>query len=294
MYNDMLRQQVCFKSPSRRPRPSAIRTLLIAYLIVSVNPVGSADLLAGESQDITYPVNGTLNRSAIEHDISVSEFNALHPFSEYLESATLQMSRPDGLVSYTNRGFPLCVELAICNYTSHDISSGINSYLRNSTFREEVQMDTTWTDIIEQHICGLDAAMAVSTMPEDIVLYRGIGGSFASTIRNQSSYIEDGYASTSYDATVPYHYAAEKGRDAEGYVNVLVIMRRMNETGLFIDEAEREILLPRGTAWDVIKEIAIGNATLESYFELRFPESHLERIRLIYLKERSIQGGDRP
>lgn len=80
-------------------------------------------------------------------------------------------------------------------------------------------------------------------------------------------------------------YATNNSRDKEGYVNILVMVRHEGEIGLYIDESEREILLPRMLTWDLIKEVKVERLYLDTEFA-PLVEQKYEKVRLLYMKQR--------
>jgi hypothetical protein len=72
----------------------------------------------------------------------------------------------------------------------------------------------------------------------------------------------------------------------DGYQNVLVLQRPKGEHALYINENEREFLMPRGTKWDVINHAEVENLTLDADFILYNSRSYtakFNKVRLIYI-----------
>jgi hypothetical protein len=79
-------------------------------------------------------------------------------------------------------------------------------------------------------------------------------------------------------------------RSADGYQNVLVLQRPQGRHALYINEDEREVLMPRGLKWDVVKAIKIDNLTVEADFPLYSSgqnKTPFDKVRLIYIRERN-------
>ena len=121
---------------------------------------------------------------------------------------------------------------------------------------------------------------------DDLVLYRGISGSYVFTMINNSRYSDNSYASTSYDPTVCL--GGFGARTADGYQNVLVMKVDQGDHALYINDEAREILIPRGTQWSVTRVVDIGNLTVQSDFPLSGTTNTTAiytNVRLIYLDE---------
>jgi hypothetical protein len=231
-------------------------------------------------------INETINTSSIIYAEDVGPSINTSETEKTLQSAVLNLTKPQGIIPYQKRNFDPDVVSAIATYTIYNNSREINNYLRFENVRAEVRLNKSREEKLDELIIDLDKALNNSTMPEDIVLFRGLGGPIVDSIRSNRSYIELGYGSASYDISKPYMYAANNSRDKEGYVNILILVRHKGETSLYIDENEREILLPRGLTWDVIEEVKVERLYLDSEFVPLVPNQALEKVRLLYLKER--------
>ena len=258
--------------------------VLFAFLLISscvIACVYAAEQTAGVQ------LNETINCSSIEMaagDVGARVNNS--ETQETLNSAVLNLTKPQGFIPYQKRGFNPEVVSAIATYTIYNNSREINNYLRFENVRAEVGLNKSKEERLEKLKKNLDSALNNSTMPQDIVLFRGLGGPIVDSIRGNLSYIELGYGSASYDISKPYMYATNNSRDKEGYVNILVMVRHKGEISLYIDENEREILLPRVLTWDMIKEVKVERLYLDTEFAPLVPKQIYEKVRLLYLKQR--------
>ena len=131
----------------------------------------------------------------------------------------------------------------------------------------------------------LDAAEQQSVLKTDQILFRGIGPSFAGTVMNTSRYYEPSFASTSYDISIPLDAFGTRGPD--GYRNVMVLKRETGEHALYINEDEREYLIPRGTEWTVTRTVNVENLTVVADFPLHdrpAGTASFDHVRLIYIQ----------
>ena len=262
--------QLCHKNP-----------LLLAFVMLLIfSFVGSwasaSEQMAGTLQNETIIEAAPVNTGA---GVNHSETE------QTLSSAVLNLRTPQGLNPYQKRGFNPEVVGAIAAYTVYNNSREINNYLRFENVRAEVGQNKSKEERLEKLKKKLDSALNNSTMPQDIILFRGLGGPIVDSIRNNLSYVELGYGSSAYDISKPYMYATNNSRDKEGYVNILVMVRHEGEIGLYIDESEREILLPRMLTWDLIKEVKVERLYLDTEFA-PLVEQKYEKVRLLYMKQR--------
>ena len=133
---------------------------------------------------------------------------------------------------------------------------------------------------------SLDAAENASVLHDDLVLYRGISGSYIFTVINNSRYDDNAYSSTSYDPTV---CLGEFGaRTTDGYQNVLVMSLEHGDHALYVNDEAKEFLIPKGTSWVVTQIREIGNLTIQADFPLTGNGGIMafyENVRLIYLDD---------
>jgi hypothetical protein len=208
---------------------------------------------------------------------------------EPLAAETLDLPLPpaDDRISYTERGFDDPVEAAIAWWMSPgfmDNTSEFRRYERTTadgrlTYPEEHRIFFTF---IENE---LDAAEQQSVLTTDQILFRGISPSFAGTVMNTSRYHEPSFASTSYDISIPLDAFGTRGPD--GYRNVMVLEREAGEHALYVNEDQREYLIPRGTEWEVTRTVNIENLTVAADFPLHDRPAgvaYFDHVRLIYIQ----------
>lgn len=204
------------------------------------------------------------------------------------ESAiTLTLPPADDRVPYTDRGFDEPVEAAIAWWMSPgfmDNTTEFRGYERRTAagklaYPEEHRIFFTF--IQDQ----LDTAEARSVLKSDRILFRGISPTVAGTVLNTTRYHEPAFASTSYDISVSLD---EFGvRSPDGYRNVLVLGRESGDHALYINEDEREYLLPRGTDWTVTRTVNVENLTVTADFPLHGRETgsaFFDHVRLISIE----------
>ncbi len=207
---------------------------------------------------------------------------------ENLKEATLFISRPAGedLTPYTRKFNDKNLQMSIAWWMAPGFMDNTTEFRRyqrgndsvKKSYPEEKQV------FFNQIEANLDMAMNGSVLTADQILFRGISPGVTGEVMNHSRYIEDAYASTSYDPTVCLDIFSPG--DDTGYHNLLVLERKAGEHALYINEDEREILLPRGTKWQVTAAVAVENLLIESDFPLnsRIDQSEaLQNVRLIYI-----------
>jgi hypothetical protein len=208
---------------------------------------------------------------------------------EPVTAATLDLSLPpaDDRIPYTARGFDEPAEAAIAWWMSPgfmDNTSEFRRYERTTAdqrleYPEEHRIFFTF---IENE---LDVAEQQSVLKTDHLLFRGISPSFAGTVMNTSRYHEQSYASTSYDIAIPFDEFGPRG--ADGYNNVMVLERDAGEHALYVNEDQREYLLPRGTEWTVSRTVDVENLSVTANFLLHdraTGTASFDHVRLIYLQ----------
>ena len=87
--------------------------------------------------------------------------------------------------------------------------------------------------------------------------------------------IEKGYSSTSLD----FLSSTKFGRRTEdGYLNILVMSRKKGQRGLYVDEREYEVILPRGAEF-----ILLGVQEVDKV-EVTGTDYSANKIRFLFVK----------
>ena len=94
------------------------------------------------------------------------------------------------------------------------------------------------------------------TLKNDLILFRGISPGVAASVLDNAEYREPAFASTSYDITLSLD--AFGPRSPDGYRNMIVLEKHAGDHALYVNEDEREFLLPRGTRWHVVEAVNVG------------------------------------
>jgi hypothetical protein len=272
--------------------PSWIATLsalILCFVVVSSILTNSPALTAG----VSYSPAGTTPATSLALPPSclpaIMQAPATPVMPEHLTAETLDLPLPpaDERIPYTARGFDEPIEAAIAWWMSPgfmDNTSEFRRYERTTAagktgYPEEHRIFFTF---IENE---LDAAEHQSVLKTDRLLFRGIGPSFAGTIMNTSRYHEPAFASTSYDIAIPLDAFGARGPD--GYSNVMVLEREAGEHALYVNENQREYILPRGTEWRVTRTVEIENLTVTAGFPLHERSTgtaSFDHVRLISIR----------
>lgn len=96
----------------------------------------------------------------------------------------------------------------------------------------------------------LDALLKANPMQSDAVLFRSCGRGTAEGLMKNKSYISNSYQSTSVNLGEAELYGE---RGADGFLNILVTKRSKGDQGFYIFPDANEILLPRGTRYDLLQ-----------------------------------------
>lgn len=270
---------------------AACGAIICAFLVLCVltgNPVpftGSPEGIYGPAGDTAISLPATCPPGFIPH--SQAPVVVVPVASE-----TLVLTRPpaDDRVPYTARGFDQPVEAAIAWWMSPgfmDNTTEFRGYERKTAdgklaYPEEHRIFFLF--IQDQ----LDSAEQQSVLKSDQVLFRGINPSVAGTVMNTSWYHEPAFASTSYD--ISFSLDSFGVRSPDGYRNVLVLERGTGDHALYINEDEREYLLPRGSDWTVTRTVNVENLTVTADFPLHdraTGTASFDHVRLIYISPTS-------
>lgn len=187
---------------------------------------------------------------------------------ELVPESTITLSLPPAKdrVPYTARNFNEPVEAAIAWRMSPgfmDNTTEFRGYERKTASGKQAYPEehrVIFTFIQDQ----LDRAEQQSVLTSDHLLFRGISPSVAGTVLNTTRYHEPAFASTSYD--ISFSLDEFGVRSPDGYRNALVLERRSGDHALYINEDEREYLLPRGTDWTVTRTENVENLTVIAGF----------------------------
>jgi len=285
------------KTPARIP--AAIAAICIAIILILV----VFSLAAGGActpyqactppctcPAATPPIPAILTALPVPCPALVQPGDAGPAVPELLASADLVLTRPPAadLVPYTARGFSPPAQASIAWWMSPgfmDNTSEFRAYQRKSaevkaTYPEEHRI---FFDFIE---AGLDDAEQQSILKNDLVLFRGISPGVAASVLDNAEYREPAFASTSYDITLSLD--AFGPRSPDGYRNMIVLEKHAGDHALYVNEDEREFLLPRGTRWHVVKAINVENLIVQADFLLNnrtVNTASFDHVRLIYVTE---------
>jgi hypothetical protein len=166
-----------------------------------------------------------------------------------------------------------------------DNTSEFRGYQRKTaeakaTYPEEHRI---FFDFIE---AGIDDAEQQSTLKNDLILFRGISPGVAASVLDNAEYRELAFASTSYDITLSLD--AFGPRSPDGYRNMIVLEKHAGDHALYVNEDQREFLLPRETRWHVVKAVNVENLIVQADFLLNnrtVNTTSFDHVRLIYVTE---------
>lgn len=207
------------------------------------------------------------------------------------DNATLYLTRPapEVLVPYTDRGFSEEEQAAISWWIFPGFDDANREYRRymRGTGEEQQAYPPEEQRFFAFITKMLDRTEQRSVLTHETRLFRGITPSVAGLVLNSSEWREAPFASTAYDITVtldPYGT-----RDASGYLNVLGMQRHTGDRAIYINEDQREFLLPRNTAWNVVKTENIRTLTVNADFALHNrteTSATFHNVRLIYIEDK--------
>jgi SPP1 gp7 family putative phage head morphogenesis protein len=124
----------------------------------------------------------------------------------------------------------------------------INEIRKNITKRAMTQ----WPDQMDR----LDAVIARSKLPADTVLYRSCGPETAAALLRDGEYLYKNYSSTSVNFRSCMGFGSNS---ADGYRDVLVMKHKKGSRGLYINDSENEVILPRNTNYRLVQVRKVEN-----------------------------------
>jgi hypothetical protein len=201
--------------------------------------------------------------------------------SATLPVKNITITRPVKLELYTRINESEEVMASVKSFSDPRTMDGINAYLRWDSTR--ARTSRTETARIEQTVKNVDTAIRFSRLEEDLVLYAGVTGDAPLKIINDSRYSEESYLSCSFDPSVMYHAMDSAGRDREGYVSLLVIPQKRGNYLLYVNDTKREILLPRLSTWELLREEKVGRIDFTQESLPRYRDDEMKNVRLLYV-----------
>jgi hypothetical protein len=256
-----------------------IPCILLAAVVLSGNPVPfTGSTVAPAGTGAAFPQACT--------PVFVQEV-PVQPQTSATSTLAIALPPERDRIPYTERNFDEPVEAAIAWWMSPgfmDNTTEFRGYERKTTegkleYPEEHRIFFTF-------IQGqLDTAERESVLKSHQTLFRGVSPYVAGLVLNTSAYHEPAFASTSYAFGV---------RSPDGYRNVLVLERNAGDHALYINEDEREYLLPRAMDWTVVKAENVENLTVAADFTLHnrtTGTASFDHVRLIYLEPAACLAG---
>lgn len=272
---------------------SAILLIAVIFSVVMTCGCTTGDAAPATVQSPSQPVEISPTTPPAAETIATDEQSQSgSAIQEEVKSATVTLTRPEdvNLVNYTEREFTVPEKAAISWWMFPgygEETSDYRNYLR-ATSEEQAERPEEEQYFFSFITDSLDSVEDQSVLKgeNDVVLFRGVSEGFSSVILDNAAYIEDAYASTSYDIT--FSLDSFGPRDSGGYANVLVLERSPGDHILYINEDEREFLIPRGTKWQVVTAVNIDNLTVDADFPLSTngkEQATYDNVRLIYISE---------
>jgi hypothetical protein len=102
---------------------------------------------------------------------------------------------------------------------------------------------------------------------------------------NESRYSENSFVTCSFDPSVIYHSMAVSGRDREGYVSMLVIPQKRGNYLLYVNDTNREVLLPRSMIWELSREERVGRVEFTVESVPRYRDEEMKNVRQLYMTQ---------
>lgn len=151
--------------------------------------------------------------------------------------------------------------IAVKNYTDRDISFQINNHLYNGASASKDILDTI--DLIDQ-------ALQQASLPEDMILYRGVRPDIWEIMKADPGYatpgdevIQKGFLSSTHNRARAWKYASEKAKDADEIATIEILAPKGTQAisieANSYSPDDKEILINRNTKFKVIEARKDGN-----------------------------------
>lgn len=280
--NRVVRIPVKIRSESNDPGTICRSWCFLAILlIVTLSTAGCMLIEPDETSTPVTTLSETLPATEITAVQTAPPTQVPAAVSTTLPVKNITITRPMKLELYTRIQESEEVTASVNSFSDPRTRDRVGAYLRWDSTR--ARTNRTETARIEQIVKNIDTAIRFSRLEEDLVLYAGITGDVPLKIINTSRYSEDSYLLCSVDPSVVYHVMDSTGRDREGFVSLLVIPRKQGNYLLYVNDTNREILLPRLTTWELQREEKVGRVefTLESV--PRYRDDEMKNVRLLYV-----------
>jgi hypothetical protein len=254
---------------------------LAILLIVTLCTAGC---ILTEPEDIVVPAPVPHETVTPDHTpVQIMTPTLVPRLSANIPVANLTITHPTTLILFSDNNYPEDEAASLNALSDHKTAETINRYLR----WESVRTHTNQTDAfrIERTIKNIDTLIRSSRLEEDLVIYCGITGDVPLKIVNDTRYSEEGYVSCSFDPSVIYHAMDDSGRDREGFVSLMVIPQKRGNYLLYVNETQREILLPRAMIWELNSEEKAEVAVFTSASLPRYHDSPMKNVRLLYMTQ---------
>lgn len=151
--------------------------------------------------------------------------------------------------------------VSLWQYTDRDINSLVNQHLYTGS-----EVDKEILDVIKY----LDQAMEEASLPEDMILYRGVSPEIWQIMKSDPGYITPGdevipkgFLSSTYDRASAWKYASENASDIDDIAMIEILASRGTKAVAIEKHSQspddREILINRGTNFKVVEARKDGN-----------------------------------
>lgn len=151
--------------------------------------------------------------------------------------------------------------VAVKNYTDRDIGFQINNHLYNGASASKDILDT---------IDLMDQALQQASLPEDMILYRGVRPDIWGIMKADPGYatpgdevIQKGFLSSTHNRVRAWKYASEKAKDADEIATIEILAPKGTQAisieAHSYSPDDKEILINRNTKFKVIEARKDGN-----------------------------------
>ena len=234
----------------------------------NLNEIELDDHLARWKVDTKSPIKN-LKRVPSEYGRGIPKDIYIAPIPNVVDKLTLEPVDVTDMTGYKARDdLTFDEEIAVTKYMGY----GYQQINRSAAGRTTTSMKYT-KEQVEDYIVGIDSAIKKSTVDRDMVLYRGIKTHRAEELIQNGSITQQGFMSTSMSPIEAFEFTKGVGED---FHNILVMEREKGSLGLFINDIEKEILLPRDTGYKLTKVVHVKDIDIEGF--------ERENVRLLFVE----------
>ena len=259
--------------PVEQPEPRDQSVFLGKYLDLRTGFI-TKYTLADAQNDLSAGILSSPEMGIISQEYALNDNTP----SVAVDSSTLAIEEPEGFYTWV---------------PSDDIIESISWYVTDQKNRDQVTdylvsgiiPETTGNERnVRSHATTINNALDLAKLQNDILIFVGIGGDELKHSDSFSYYQEPSFTYASLDPSVAIADAIKKGRDSEGYADLLVIHAPQGSPAFSANDDEKRMILMKGLVWYATREVITDNLALDLPFAATNADNYT-KVRLLYVEE---------